>query len=225
MTKMTDRRKADRPREKLAIYGAEKLSDLELIMAIIGSGNARADVTKISRDVLKLLQSERELTLSDVRSIFGVGEAKATEFVASFELARRYLLEPERPVIDTPEKAVAELSDIRDKKQEHFMCLTLDGANRLIAKRVITIGTLTSSLVHPREVFADAITDRAAAIIVAHNHPSGSLEPSVADLNVTKKLKATGDVLGIQVVDHIVVTAHAFSSIFPRGVRGIDGNE
>lgn len=210
MTKMTDRRKADRPREKLAIYGAEKLSDLELIMAIIGSGNARADVTKISRDVLKLLQSERELTLSDVRSIFGVGEAKATEFVASFELARRYLLEPERPVIDTPEKAVAELSDIRDKKQEHFMCLTLDGANRLIARRVITIGTLTSSLVHPREVFADAITDRAAGVVVAHNHPSGSLEPSQADVDVTERLRNAAELLGISLLDHIIVTRSGF---------------
>ena len=222
---MTERRKQDRPREKLARYGAGKLSDLELVMAIIGSGNAQADVTKISRDVLKLLQSKRELTLETVREVVGVGEAKATELVASFELARRYLLESDRPVIDSAEKAVAQLADIRDKKQEYFVCLTLDGANRLIAKRVVTIGTLTASLVHPREVFADDITDRAAAIIVAHNHPSGSLEPSVADLNVTKKLKATGDVLGIQVVDHIVVTAHAFSSIFPRGVRGIDGNE
>ena len=222
---MTERRKQDRPREKLARYGAGKLSDLELVMAIIGSGNAQADVTKISRDVLKLLQSKRELTLETVREVVGVGEAKATELVASFELARRYLLESDRPVIDSAEKAVAQLADIRDKKQEYFVCLTLDGANRLVAKRVVTIGTLTASLVHPREVFANAITDRAASIIVAHNHPSGNLEPSVADLNVTKKLKATGDVLGIQVVDHIVVTAHAFSSIFPRGVRGIDGNE
>jgi DNA repair protein RadC len=223
--KMTERRKQDRPREKLARYGAGKLSDLELVMAIIGSGNAQADVTKISRDVLKLLQSKRELTLETVREVVGVGEAKATELVASFELARRYLLESDRPVIDSAEKAVVQLSDIRDKKQEYFVCLTLDGANRLVAKRVVTIGTLTASLVHPREVFANAITDRAASIIIAHNHPSGNLEPSVADLNVTKKLKATGDVLGIQVVDHIVVTAHAFSSIFPRGVRGIDGNE
>ena len=222
---MTERRKQDRPREKLARYGAGKLSDLELVMAIIGSGNAQADVTKISRDVLKLLQSKRELTLETVREVVGVGEAKATELVASFELARRYLLESDRPVIDSAEKAVAQLADIRDKKQEYFVCLTLDGANRLVAKRVVTIGTLTASLVHPREVFANAITDRAASIIIAHNHPSGNLEPSVADLNVTKKLKATGDVLGIQVVDHIVVTAHAFSSIFPRGVRGIDGNE
>ena len=97
--------------------------------------------------------------------------------------------------------------DIRDKKQEHFVCLTLDGANRLIAKRTITIGTLTASLVHPREVFADAITDRAASIIVAHNHPSGNLTPSAADREVTARLHSAGELLGIDVIDHIIVTA------------------
>ncbi len=213
MTKITDRRKEDRPREKLARYGAEKLSDLELIMAIIGSGNAQADVTKISRDVLKLLKSDRELALKKVRSIVGVGEAKATELVASFELARRYLLESDRSVIDSPEKAVEQLADIRDKKQEYFVCLTLDGANRLIAKRIITIGTLTASLVHPREVFADAITDRAASIIVAHNHPSGSLDPSAADLEVTERLKDAGKLLGINLLDHIIVTATSHTTL------------
>lgn len=206
MTKITDRRKEDRPREKLARYGAEKLSDLELIMAIIGSGNAQADVTKISRDVLKLLKSDRELALKKVRSIVGVGEAKATELVASFELARRYLLESDRPVIDSPEKAVEQLADIRDKKQEYFVCLTLDGANRLIAKRIITIGTLTASLVHPREVFADAIADRAASIVVAHNHPSGSIGISDEDIAVTIRLRESAALLGISLKWHIVLT-------------------
>ena len=113
----------------------------------------------------------------------------------------------------TPEKAVEQLSDIRDKKQEYFVCLTLDGANRLIAKRIITIGTLTSSLVHPREVFAEAITDRAASIIVAHNHPSGNLEPSQADREVTKRLKDVGELLGIELIDHVVITQECYKSI------------
>ncbi|MGB3009442.1 MAG: DNA repair protein RadC [Candidatus Saccharimonadales bacterium] len=206
MTKMTDITRDDRPREKLAKYGAEKLSDLELIMAIIGSGNKQVDVTKISRDVLKLLRSKREISLEEVRGIVGVGEAKATELAASFELARRYLLESDRPIIDSPEKAVEQLADIRDKKQEYFVCLTLDGANRLIAKRTITIGTLTSSLVHPREVFADAITDRAASIIVAHNHPSGNPQPSDADKQITERLESAATLLGIKLNDHIVLT-------------------
>ena len=112
-----------------------------------------------------------------------------------------------------PEKAVEQLSDIRDKKQEYFLYLTLDGANHLIAKRIITIGTLTASLVHPREVFAEAITDRAASIIVAHNHPSGNLEPSQADREVTERLRDAGDLLGVKLIDHIVVTKDSYSSI------------
>lgn len=214
MASIKDRRAEDRPREKLAKYGAGKLSDLELLMAIIGSGNVQADVTKIARNVLKQLRQERSLSLARIRSIVGVGEAKAVELVASFELAKRYLIDPEMPIIDSPEKAVEQLADIRDKKQEYFVCLTLDGANRLIAKRVITIGTLTASLVHPREVFADAITDRAASIIVAHNHPSGSLTPSIADKEVTTRLQSAGELLGIDVMDHIIVTATGSTTIF-----------
>ncbi|NCU34074.1 hypothetical protein EOM27_01980, partial [Candidatus Saccharibacteria bacterium] len=108
---------------------------------------------------------------------------------------------------------VEQLVDIRDKKQEYFVCLTLDGANRLIAKRIITIGTLTASLVHPREVFAEAITDRAASIIVAHNHPSGSLEPSQADIDVNERLLSAGNLLGVKLIDHIIVSKDSFSTI------------
>lgn len=210
---MADKRKDDRPREKLAKYGAEKLSDTELLQALIGSGNAQADVTTIARDVAKILKRDRTLTMDALRSVKGIGPAKVTELLASFELAKRYVLEPDRPIIDSPEKAVEQLADIRDKKQEHFVCLTLDGANRLINKRIITIGTLTSSLVHPREVFADAITDRAASIIVAHNHPSGSIEPGLADIQVTKRVKEAGGLIGITVLDHIIVTKNSYCKI------------
>lgn len=202
------------PREKLAAKGAEALSDYELLMAIIGSGNAQADVTKIARDVQKLLKEKgSELTLEDLLSVKSLGPAKATQVMAGFELWRRQFEVSERPIIDTPEKAVTQLGDIRDKKQEYFVCLTLDGANRLIAKRIITIGTLTSSLVHPREVFADAITDRAASIIVAHNHPSGKLEPSKADLEVTAQLYGAAELLEIKLLDHMIITKAAYARI------------
>ncbi len=214
MAKIKDMREDSRPREKLAKYGSEKLSDLELLMAIIGSGNAQADVMKISRDVKKLIAEKgSELSYEDLLGVKSLGPAKATQIMAGFELWRRQFEVSERPIIDSPEKAVGQLSDIRDKKQEYFVCLTLDGANRLIAKRVITIGTLTSSLVHPREVFADAITDRAASIIVAHNHPSGSLEVSRADKEVTGILKKSGELLDIELVDHIVVTADKSTTV------------
>lgn len=216
--KIKDKLKADRPREKLARYGAERLSDLELLMAIIGSGNAQADVGVIARRVLRLLRDkDGELTYSDLRSVVGLGEAKIPVILASLELAKRYLVDSDRPVVDSPEKAMALLANIRDKKQEHFVCLTLDGANRLIAQRVVTIGTLTASLVHPREVFADAITDRAAGIIVAHNHPSGSLEISQADRDVTDRLTEAGKLLGITLIDHIVVTKSEHRSIVGQG--------
>ena len=183
-------------------------------MAIIGSGSAHADVTKIARDVRKILgEKGSNLTYEDLLKIKGLGAAKATQLMASFELWRRQFEVSERPIIDSPEKAAEQFADIRDKKQEYFVCLTLDGANRLIAKRVISIGTLTASLVHPREVFAEAITDRAASIIVAHNHPSGNLEPSIADKEVTERLRQAGEILGIEVLDHLIIGKHRSRSI------------
>lgn len=212
--RIADKHKDDRPREKLQKKGTSALSDYELLMAIIGSGNAQADVTKLAREVRKILKEKgSELTYEDLLSIKSIGAAKATQIMAGFELWRRQFEVTERPIIDSPEKAAKQLKDIRDKKQEHFVVITLDGANRLIAKRTITIGTLTSSLVHPREVFADAITDRAASIIVAHNHPSGNLEPSKADIKITNQLRESGELLGIKLIDHIVVTKREYKSI------------
>ena len=212
--KMSERRKDLRPREKLQARGAAALSDYELLMAIIGSGSAHADVTKIARDVRKILgEKGSNLTYEDLLKIKGLGAAKATQLMASFELWRRQFEVSERPIIDSPEKAAEQFADIRDKKQEYFVCLTLDGANRLIAKRVISIGTLTASLVHPREVFAEAITDRAASIVVAHNHPSGNLEPSIADKEVTERLRQAGEILGIEVLDHLILGEGGFASV------------
>ncbi len=212
--KMSDKLKSDRPREKLQIKGASALSDFELLQALIGSGNKQADVSKIARETLKLIKaSGAEVSYDELAKVTGLGLAKITEILSALELSKRYLLKSDQPIIDSPEKAVEQLSDIRDKKQEYFVCLTLDGANRLIAKRIITIGTLTSSLVHPREVFADAITDRAASIIVAHNHPSGNLEASDADRAVTRRLNEAGSLLGINLIDHLIVTGSSYQRI------------
>ena len=214
MVKISDRRKDLRPREKMQTRGAASLSDYELLMAMIGSGSAEADVTKIARDVLKLIKEKAsELVLDDLLEIKGLGLAKATPIMAGFELWRRQYEVSEHPIVDDTEKAAEQLADLRDKKQEYFVCLTLDGANRLISKRVISIGTLTSSLVHPREVFAEAITDRAAGIIVAHNHPSGNLQPSQADRDVTDRLREAGELLGVTLLDHVIVTKDGFRAI------------
>lgn len=211
---MSDRHKLDRPREKLQAKGASALSDFELLQALIGSGNAQADVSKIARETLKIIKANgANVTYDQLQHVTGMGAAKVTEILAALELSKRYLLTSDQPIIDSPEKALEQLADIRDKKQEYFVCLTLDGANRLIAKRIITIGTLTASLVHPREVFAEAITDRAASIIIAHNHPSGSMEPSQADRDVTERLQQAGELLGIQLVDHVIVAESSYRSI------------
>ena len=211
---MSDRRKDLRPREKLQARGAEALSDYELLMAIIGSGTQYADVTKLAREVQKLLKEKgSELAYEDLLNVKSLGPAKATNIMAGFELWRRQFEVSERPIIDSPEKAVEQLVDIRDKKQEYFVCLTLDGANRLIAKRIITIGTLTASLVHPREVFAEAISDRAASIIVAHNHPSGSLNASTDDLQLTNRIKDSAELLGIPLLWHLLVTTESYTAI------------
>lgn len=213
MTKIKERRKDLRPREKLKAKGPEALSDYELLMAIIGSGTGQADVSKIARDVKKLVREKgSELSFDDLMGVNGMALAKTTKFIAAFELWKRQFEVSERPIIDSPEKAVEQLTDIRDKKQEHFVALTLDGANRLIAKRTITIGTLTSSLVHPREVFAEAITDRAASIIVAHNHPSGSLKTSKADKEITKRLADVAEMVGIKLIYHVLITNKSYTT-------------
>ena len=195
------------PREKLIKYGASNLSDLELLHLLIGSGNKQASAQDISRQVLRLLKTKGDsVAYGELLDVKGMGVAKASEIVALFELGRRYLIPTERPVISSTDEAVKQLAHIRDKKQEHFVVLTLDGANRLISNTVVFQGTLNQSLVHPREIFAKAIEDRAAAVIVAHNHPSGSPEPSSEDIEVTTKLKAAGSLLGIDVLEHIIVS-------------------
>jgi DNA repair protein RadC len=212
--KIKDIAKIDRPREKLKAKGPGALSDFELLQALIGSGNMQADVSQIAKDIKKLLQTHGlDVSYEQLEQITGLGSAKITELLAAVDLSKRYLVVSEQPILDSPEKVVEQLADIRDKKQEYFICITLNGANRMIAKRTITIGTLTASLVHPREVFADAITDRAASIIVAHNHPSGSTTPSKADREITLRLQNAGELLGIPVFMHVITTSNNFSNI------------
>ena len=163
---MSERPKDLRPREKLQRRGASSLSDYELIMAIIGSGNAAADVTQISREVLKVIKTRgNDLQYDDLIKIKALGPAKATQLIASFELWRRRLVAPDRPVIDNINDVVAQLADIRTKKQEHFICMTLDGANRLVNRRIVTIGILNASLVHRgRSLLTLSLTVRRASL-------------------------------------------------------------
>lgn len=195
----------DRPREKLIASGAKKLSNVELLQVIIGSGVKGADVTQISKKINKLLDVQGySLTIEQLTSIKGVSDATASKLVALFELSSRKL-KTETTITGTDDAAKL-VPELREAKQEHLVVLSLDGANRLIAKRTVSIGTLNASLVHPREVFADPITDRAASIILIHNHPSGELRPSDQDVIITTLLIDAGNLLGIEITSHIIIT-------------------
>lgn len=198
--------RSNRPREKLLAYGQAKLTNRELLQVVVGSGIAGADVTRIAEDLLLVMeQSHGKPDLNRLMQVRGVSLATASKLVASLELTARFNYTGSK-IVDEDD-VLTLLADIRHKKTEHFVVMTIDGAQRLIERRIISIGTLNASLVHPREVFADAISDRAAAIVVAHNHPGGTLQASGPDIVVTKRLRAAGELLGIQLLDHIIVTA------------------
>ena len=205
MTSIKDIAKEDRPREKLLTRGVSVLSSEELLQVIIGSGVKDFDVVKISKELLKLLESNNgKLTLEEVSKVKGVSTATGAKLLASLEVASRFT--KTGTLIHSVDDVTMILSDIRDKKQEHFVLLTIDGAGRLIDRHIVSIGTVNASLIHPRDVFALALQDNAASIIVAHNHPGGSLDPSEADLEVTKRLKEAGRQLGIMMQNHVVLT-------------------
>jgi DNA repair protein RadC len=208
------RSKQDMPREKLKRKGAEALTDIELLQAVIGSGGRGNDFKQIAKNLSSSIDKAgiENLTIDDVKAIKGIGDAKATIVFAALEYWKRKFAKKPRPLIDSAEKAAEQLDFIRRKKQEYVVMLTLDGARRLIKTHTISVGTLTASLVHPREVFAPAMEDRAASIIIAHNHPSGSLDVSDKDRDVTRRIKDAGELLGIKLDDHIVIAGDGFVS-------------
>jgi len=208
----------DRPREKLAAKGPEALSDSELIAILLGSGVKGKDVFQVARAILRKLDSKKEkVDVKTLVSIEGVGFAKACQIIASFELARRRLLK-ESIVIQKAQDVLPLISYIAHKKQEYFLCISLNGANEVIGNRIVTVGLLNANQVHPREVFVDAISDRAASVILAHNHPSGVLKPSPNDITTTKQLVEAGKILGISVLDHIIITKKGHLSFKEKGL-------
>lgn len=205
MASIKDIAKEDRPREKLINRGVSVLSSEELLQVVIGSGVKGHDVVKISKQVLKLLESNNgKITLEEISGIKGISTATATKLLASLEVASRFTKTGTK--IREIDDVAMILSDIRNKKQEHFVLLTLDGADKLIDRHIVSIGTVNTSLVHPRDVFTLAMNDNAASIIVVHNHPGGSTEPSTADIEVTKRLQDAGKLLGINLQSHIIIT-------------------
>lgn len=215
LMKIKDLAKVDRPREKLVKYGAGKLCTTELLAILLRTGTKELNVIQLARKILNTFSGEKlkHISLKDLQSIHGVGEAKACEIVAMVELGQRLLKEKKHELILSPDQVWHELRDIRDNKKEHLAVFYLDTRNQEIKREIISIGTLNSSLVHPREVFEPAILCSAAQIIIAHNHPSGDCEPSSEDFAVTKRLIEVGKILGIEVLDHVIVSKNEYRSI------------
>jgi len=209
---------SDRPREKMARKGPEALSNLELLGVLLGSGIRGKGVLEVARDILKVTEGKVDLISMDtLQSVDGVGLAKASQIMAAIEFAKRLLVR-DNVRISSVNDALALTEELKDKKQEYFLTLTLDGASRLIQKRTVFIGTLNKSIVHPREVFADAVSDRAAGIIFVHNHPSGNTEPSEEDFAITERLLAAAQIMGIDVIDHIIVGRDGYFSFQAAGL-------
>lgn len=218
LKRMRDTETIDRPRERIAAAGPGVLDNRELVAAIIGKGVPGRDVNAIANDITALLDEKgTEMTYDDLKRIRGIGGSRASQMVAAFELARRYIKTP-GTTISRPEDILMMSADLLHKNQEHFVAFTLNGAGEVIRRHTITKGTLTHSPVHPREVFAPALTDRAASVIFVHNHPSGSTEPSDADIAITRTLAEAGEILGIRVLDHVIVAKTGHTSLKEQGL-------
>ncbi len=218
MISMKTLHKYDKPREKLAAKGVQALKNDELLSVLLGSGVQGKDVRKLSKEIISMLDSDFEnLTLDKLCEVHGLGLAKASQILASLELSKRYLIRGNKR-LTSAQDVYEELKSFSTKTQEHFLTITLDGASHIINTRTVFIGTLNQSLVHPREVFADAIADRAAGIIIAHNHPSGTLEASRADIQVTERLKEVSKLVGIELLDHVILSKHGYYSFSDEGL-------
>jgi DNA repair protein RadC len=212
MKKIKDLPKKERPREKLLEKGARTLSDQELLAVMLGRGTQKDDVLSLSKKIVKVIDGiGLDFQAKDIIEIDGIGEAKATLLCAAFEFVRRRI-KPEGLKIKFPADILPLIQHYGDRKQEHFICVSINGANEVMTVRVVTIGLINKSHVHPREVFADVIAERASAVIVAHNHPSGELNPSKEDIQITKRLKEAADILGLNLLDHIIFNTNGYYS-------------
>ncbi|MCA1794683.1 MAG: DNA repair protein RadC [Desulfotignum sp.] len=213
MKKLKDLPLGERPREKLLERGAGVLSDQELLAVILGKGNRNEDVLSLADKLVKVIDHKGlKFSVQDFMSVDGIGAAKAALIDAAFEFVRRRI-KPDGLKITFPADIMPLIQHYSDRKQEHFLGISVNGANEVMNVRVITIGLVNKTQIHPREVFADALSDRASAIIVAHNHPSGSLQPSPEDIRITGQLKEAGNILGVTLLDHIIFSSRGYYSL------------
>jgi DNA repair protein RadC len=208
--RITDIPAEDRPRNRLLKGGAASLSNPELLSLILGTGSVQENAIALSQRVLSQfdLKQLSAISMPQLMKIHGIKSGKAAQIVACFELARRLEMFDSSPKfkINSPEDVYRRLYPaMRESKKEHFMELCLDTKNQVIREDTISIGSLNANIVHPREVFRTALIESAAHIIVAHNHPSGDPTPSREDIDITKKLVETGNIMGINVIDHVII--------------------
>jgi DNA repair protein RadC len=222
-TRIKDWAPDDRPREKLERHGPSFLSDAELLAILINTGTKNVTAIDLAKSLIHQYKNLPEIArrnYQELSTIRGIGKAKAIKIMAAFEIARRVQShpDPEKVRISSPED-IAEyyMPHMRDLKTERFMVLLLDSANQIMKDVIISEGTLNASLVHPREVFKAAIDDRAASVILIHNHPSGYSEPSHEDLAITEQMKQAGKIMGIPVRDHIIIAGKQYYSMAQKG--------
>lgn len=200
----------ERPREKLIERGVENLTDKELLAILLRTGRAGRSALDIAETILSKYPKRKliEISLADLKVVSGVDIGKACTLIAAIELTKRALgvQKTGRPIIESDEQALAQLHDIRNHKKEHFVALYLNARNELIHREDISVGTVNASIVHPRDIFAPAFEHNATAVIVAHNHPSGSSDPSPEDKEVTARLSEAGKLLGIRLLQHLILT-------------------
>ena len=214
----------ERPRERLARYGPEALATAELLAILLRTGTAQQSALGLANQLLSRFGSLRAIAVAPVEelsSLPGIGLAKAAQLKSAFELGKRLAVagEPARPLVKSPADAAnLVMEDLRHRDKEHFQALFLDTRNRVTAVTTISIGSLSQNVVHPREVFKQAIARSSAAMIVCHNHPSGDLSPSEEDRALTNRLVEAGKLLGIPVLDHIIIGAEGFLSLKERGL-------
>jgi len=208
--KIKDLSKIERPREKLIAKGPDNLKDEELLAILLGTGVEGKNVIEVARQILRKYSKKRLLKMKyeDLSKIKGVGPAKACTILAAAELVKRALEigEETLPLIHSTKDVIAQAVYMRDKTREHLMALFLNARNEMIYKKPMFIGTLNANLVHPREIFQEALKQNAASVILVHNHPSGDPEPSEDDLEITKRIIEAGKIMGIDVLDHIIIT-------------------
>jgi DNA repair protein RadC len=214
--RIKDLPKDERPREKLIKKGASALKLEELLAILLRTGTKNKNVLKLAKDILSRYNQEKlkNITYEELRNIYGVGPTKAVQILAAIEIGRRFFKPKEEKeiYIHSPKDVLKQTSHLKENKKENFVVLYLDARNKLITKETISIGTINSSLVHPREVFEPAIRELAVAIILVHNHPSGDPTPSEDDINLTKRLVEAGKILGIEVTDHIIIGKNKYFS-------------